>query len=232
MEAPLMRKAIWATVVLVAAYVVISSLFHYVLFPEPGPDPSDLPRSGTTIVNEGIRSTFVYRQTPIETGGRVFEWDSIVEPGGGPIDLPHRHPHLREIFRVIDGDIRFVINGEEHVVKAGEEIVAEPESVHAFQNVSAKPVHMVTRFESAEEGPWDDLARRGLLIDSQFVQLQRVGGIGRVSILQMIVFGSRFKQGYAPAIPTWIQDLISFLVAPTARLFGFHAYYPPRKPPG
>jgi len=227
-----MRKTISAAIVFVVAYVVISSLFHYVLFPEPGPVPSDLPRSGTTIVNEGIRSTFVYRQTSIETAGRLFEWDSLVEPGGGPIALPHRHPHLLEIFRVVDGDIRFVIDGEERVVKAGEELVAPPGSVHAFQNVSGRPVHIVSRFEPAEQGPWDDLARRGLLIDSQFVQLQRVGGIGHVSILQLVVFGSRFKQGYAPTIPTSIQDLISFLVAPTARLFGFHAYYPPPKPRG
>lgn len=225
-----MRKTLWAAILLVAAYAVIGSLFHYVLFPEPGPDPSDLPRRGTTIVNEGIRSTFVYRQTSIETAGRLFEWDSLVEPGGGPIDLPHRHPHLRETFRVIDGEMRFVINGEARVVKAGEDIVAPPGSVHAFQNVSAKPVHMVSRFEPAEEGPWDDLAQRGLLIDSQFVQLQRVGGIGRVSLLQMMVFGSRFHQGYAPAIPTSVQEVTSFLVAPTARLFGLHAYYPPQTP--
>jgi mannose-6-phosphate isomerase-like protein (cupin superfamily) len=227
-----MRKTISAAIVLVVAYVVISSLFHYVLFPEPGPGPSDLPRSGTTIVNEGIRSTFVYRQTSIETAGRLFEWDSRVEPGGGPIAFPHRHPHLREIFRPIDGDIRFLIDGEQRVVKPGEELVVPPGSVHTFQNASAKPVHIVTRFEPAEEGPWDDLARRGLLIDSQFVQLQRAGGLGRVSIVQLIVFGSRFKQGYAGATPTVLQDLVSFLVAPTARLFGLHAYYPPQKPPG
>src|SRR5215831_6875218 len=67
-------KRILAALALVAGYVVISSLCHYVFFPEPGPDPSDLPRRGTTVVNAGIRSTFVYRQTSIETAGRLFEW--------------------------------------------------------------------------------------------------------------------------------------------------------------
>jgi hypothetical protein len=75
-----------------------------VLFPEPGLDPSDLPRRGTTVVNEGIHSKFVYRQTSIETDGRVFEWDNYVAPGGGPINIPHLHPHMREIFRVVDGE--------------------------------------------------------------------------------------------------------------------------------
>ena len=59
--------------------------------------------------------SFVYRETFIETAGRKFEWHNFVEPGGGPIDTPHVHLHNRETFRVIDGEIRFVIDGEEHV---------------------------------------------------------------------------------------------------------------------
>jgi len=117
------------------AYLGISSLLHYVLFPEPGPDPSDLPRSGTTVVNEGISSKFVFRRTSIETGGLFFEWDNFVEPGGGPIDFPHLHPHMREIFRVVDGEIRFLVDGEEHVVGAGSEMVAPTArlfGVHAY----------------------------------------------------------------------------------------------------
>ena len=214
---------------LLAGYVAVGSLLHYVVFPEPGPDVSDLPRAGTTVLNEGIRSRFVYRTTSIETDGQLFEWDNIVDAGGGPIDLPHVHPHMREIFRVVDGEMRFVIDGEAHVVGPGEEIVAQPGSTHAFQNVSSKPVHMVSRFEPAEVGPWTQLAHEGLLPDSTFVQLERAGGLGRVSSLQMIVFESRYKQGYAPGVPPWVQDVVSFLVAPTARLFGLHAYYPPRK---
>jgi hypothetical protein len=35
-------KRILAALALVAGYVVISSLCHYVLFPEPSPDPSFL----------------------------------------------------------------------------------------------------------------------------------------------------------------------------------------------
>jgi len=227
-----MKSKLWGTFFLVAGYVAISALVHYVVFPEPDPDPSDLPRRGTTVENEGIHSKFVYRQTSIETAGQRFEWDNFVDPDGGPIKIPHVHPHMREIFRVIDGEMRFVVNGEDRIVKAGEEIVAPPGAEHAFHNVSGKPVYMVSRFEPAEDGPWEDLARRGLLVDSEFVQFERAGGLGRVSTLQTMVFGSRFKQGYAPGLPTWIQDAVSFVVAPTARLFGFHSYYPPRKLPG
>lgn len=222
-----MKKKLRATLMLIVGYLAVSSLCHYVLFPEPGPDFSDLPRRGTTVGNGEINSKFVYRETSIESAGQRFEWDNFVEPGGGPIDIPHVHPHMREIFHVIDGEMQFRVNGEDRLVKAGEEIVAQPGAAHAFHNASGKPVYMVSRFEPAEDGPWEDLARRGLLVDSEFVQFERAGGLGRLSALQMMVFGSRFKQGYAPGIPTWMQDAAAFLVAPTARLFGVHSYYPP-----
>lgn len=227
-----MKSKLQGVFSLVVGYVAVGSVLHYVVFPEPGPDPSDLPRRGTTVENRGIHSKFVYRETSIETAGQRFEWENFVEPDGGPINIPHVHPHMREIFRVIDGEMLFVVDGEERTIKAGEEIVAPPGAEHAFHNVSGKPVYMISRFEPAEDGPWEELARKGLLVDSEFVQLERAGGLGRVSTLQMMVFGSRFKQAYAPRLPTWIQDVVSFLVAPTARLMGFHSYYPPRNLPG
>ena len=225
-----MTKRIGIVISLVVSYVLVSSVLHYLVFPEPVPDSSDLPRSGTIVANPAIQSKFVYRETFVETAGREFEWDNFIEPGGGPIDIPHVHPHNREIFRVIDGEIRFVIDGEDHVVRAGEEIVAEPGSVHAFQNSSGRPAYMISRFEPAEDGPWEELAREGLLLDSQFVQIGRVGGMGSASPLQMMVFGSRFKTvGNLAGPPIWLQKVAAFLVAPTARLFGVHAYYPPRQ---
>ena len=223
-----MKQTLCATLLAVVAYVIVSSLLHYAIFPEPGPEFSDLPLRGTTIANRGIRSRFVYRQTSIETSGQIFQWDNFVDPGGGPINTPHVHPHLREIFEVVDGEMRFVINGQELLIKGGEQITAEPGDVHAFQNASLEPVHMVSRFEPSEAGPWEELARAGLLMDSQFVQFERSGGIGGVSKLQRIVFGSRFKQLYLAGSPIWVQQAVSFLVAPTARIFGYHAYYPPR----
>jgi mannose-6-phosphate isomerase-like protein (cupin superfamily) len=223
-------KRVAIAISLLLAYVFISSVLHFVVFPEPKPDASDLPRSGTVVENPAIRSKFVYRETFIETAGRTFEWDNFVEPLGGPIDIPHVHPHNREVFQVVDGEIRFVIDGEEHVAGAGAELIAEAGSVHAFQNSSDRPAYMISRFEAAEDGPWDDLARHGLLLDSQFVQVGRVGGMGGASPVQMIVFSGRFKGvGYLAGPPIWVQKATAFLIAPTARLFGVHAYYPPRE---
>jgi len=172
------RKKIKLPLFLIVAYLAISCIFNYLIFPEPLADPSDLPRSGAVLVNEGIRSKFVYRRTSIETAGQLFEWDNFVDPGGGPGEIPHVHPHMREVFQVVDGELQFVIDGRERIAKAGETVVAEPGTVHAFRNVSGRPAHMISQFEPAEDGPWERLAEEGLLPDSTFVQIDRAGGLG------------------------------------------------------
>jgi len=228
-----MAKRLVVGISLVIAYVLVSSVLHYWIFPEPIPEASDLPRAGTIVTNPAIRSKFVYRETFIETAGRTFEWDNFVQPGGGPIDIPHVHSQDREVFRIVDGEIRFIVDGEEHLARAGEEIVAEPGSAHAFQNTSDSPAYMISRFEPTEDGPWEELARAGLLLDSQFVQIGRVGGMGGASTIQMMVFTSRFTTvGNLAGPPIWLQKAAAFLVAPTARLFGIRAYYPPPKSVG
>ena len=220
-----MKRARLALIV-VASYVGASSLLHYVVFPEPYADASDLPRSGTTLTNDHIQSRFVLRQTALETGGQALEVDNFISPGGGPIAFPHVHPRMRETFTVVEGEVRFVVDGEARSVRAGSEIVVEPGKVHGFQNASDQPAHMIARLEAAQDGPWMERAEHGLLPDSGFVQMDRAGGIGGVSPAQMIVFANRYKDVYPPAVPRWLVDVLSFLVAPTARLFGLRVYYP------
>jgi mannose-6-phosphate isomerase-like protein (cupin superfamily) len=230
-----MRRGLWVAAIVIVAYVGLSSLLHYVVVPEPGPDLSDLPRAGTTIVNERISSRFVFRQTTIETDGRLFEWDNFVEPGGGPIDLPHLHPHMREVFHVVGGEIRFVIEGEERIVGAGSEIAAEPGSVHTFQNVSDQPAYMISRFEAAGDEPWAELARKGLLPDMGFVQAARAGGLGRIGPIQGLVGLSIHKQSYPdPRFHCASSRFLLPLTTNGPRVAAGYAYLrdvPPNKPP-
>jgi hypothetical protein len=64
---------------------------------------------------------------------------------------------------------------------AGSAVVARAGSVHAFHNVSGCPAYMILRVEPAGEGPWEDLAKNGLLPDNSFVQIRRAGGMGNLS---------------------------------------------------
>ena len=222
------RRRLWLTLGLPVVYVAGTALAHYLLFPEGPSGSSDLPRQGVTVVNKGIRSRFVYRRTAVETAGRVFEWDNYVDPGGGPMDIPHVHPDTRETFEVVEGEIEFVVDGRLQVVHAGAKVVAAPGQTHAFRNASGRPAHLISRIEAAGNQPWAALAEKGLLLDSAYIQFDRAGGLGSLSTLQGLVFLSRFTTiGYRSNAPIWVQKALAFFVAPTARLFGIHSYYPP-----
>jgi uncharacterized cupin superfamily protein len=221
------KKALGISLVAILSYIGISSLLHYVLFPVPGPDASDLPRRGVEVINKTISSRFVYRQTFVETEGRFFELDNYVQPGGGPIAVPHVHPHMRERFKVVDGEITFLVDGSEQVVRAGSDIVVEPGSVHAFHNASDDPAYMIASLEAADDRNWEELADRGALPDTMFVVARRAFDRGNSPPLWAVASMSRYKQVYFPGLPVWVQDTVAFLVAPTARLFGVQAYYPP-----
>lgn len=67
-----------------------------------------------------------------ETGGRIAVFKEIVDSGIGP--PRHTHRKQLEIFHIIEGQIRFEVDGESFVRSAGETAVVPPGTVHAFKN--------------------------------------------------------------------------------------------------
>ncbi len=67
-----MWRALLIVVGFLVAYVGVTSLLHFVVFPEPTPPPEDRPRSGTEVHLPG-GWTFVYRQTALESADAIFE---------------------------------------------------------------------------------------------------------------------------------------------------------------
>ena len=55
---------------------------------------------------------------------------------------PHSHPRQTETFRITEGRMRAVVDGEEREIGAGETLVVSPGQVHTFSNPD--PVHPVT----------------------------------------------------------------------------------------
>ncbi|WP_188455710.1 cupin domain-containing protein [Virgibacillus oceani] len=54
----------------------------------------------------------------------------------GAINGPHSHPILKETFRIMEGRMRFIVDGQEITLSEGEEITVHPEQVHQFWNIS------------------------------------------------------------------------------------------------
>ena len=57
---------------------------------------------------------------------------------------PPRHDHpWDEAYYVVDGKVRFSIDGRDELVSAGEFVYAPGGTVHAFQGASSKPARMI-----------------------------------------------------------------------------------------
>jgi hypothetical protein len=108
-------------------------------------------------------------------------------------------------------------DGTAQDVSAGQEVVAAPGVAHSYLNVSSEPAHLIGIFTPATN------------MDSYFVQMDRAGGIGQVSVTQMFAFMTRYDHTYLAGVPRWVPRSLAFVISPTARLFGVKSYYPPSK---
>jgi mannose-6-phosphate isomerase-like protein (cupin superfamily) len=76
------------------------------------------------------------------TGGKFVAFEGITQPGNGP--PLHRHGREDEFFFIIEGTMKFIVDGKETVVTAGSAVYAPRGSVHTFANVGPAPSRMVT----------------------------------------------------------------------------------------
>ncbi len=83
-----------------------------------------------------------------ETGGSVAVFEEIVPPGTGP--PRHTHRNQLEIFHVIEGNIRFEVNGESFERGSGAAAVIPMGAVHAFRNIGTS--NAVIHFELLPAG--------------------------------------------------------------------------------
>jgi quercetin dioxygenase-like cupin family protein len=71
------------------------------------------------------------------SGGSVFQFESTVSAGEGP--PLHRHEREDELFYVLEGESRFVLDGQEFAAAPGAFVCAPRGSVHTFQNTGSRP---------------------------------------------------------------------------------------------
>jgi quercetin dioxygenase-like cupin family protein len=71
--------------------------------------------------------------------GDVLTVEAWVDPGGGV--TPHVHPAMEEHFKVLDGEIEFLVGRRWQRL---DEVLVPAGTRHAYRNVSAAPAHMTT----------------------------------------------------------------------------------------
>ena len=83
-----------------------------------------------------------------ETDGKMAVFEEIVPPGTGP--PRHTHRSQLEVFHIIEGSIRFEVNGKLFERGTGAAAAVPAGAVHAFRNIGTTPA--VIHFEMLPAG--------------------------------------------------------------------------------
>jgi quercetin dioxygenase-like cupin family protein len=82
-----------------------------------------------------------------QSGGALLVIENVIAPGDGPPE--HTHAHEAEWWHVVEGDLRFKLDGELSVAPAGSFVYVPPGVPHAFQNTGEGPARILVSFSPA-----------------------------------------------------------------------------------
>lgn len=176
-------------------------------------------RAGEVIENPVTGERVVFRQTALDTGGELLQFDHYLKVNGiGPNE--HFHPRQHERFQVVSGTMGVRIDGREHVVCAAEEITIPPGARHTWWNAGEEAeLHQITEFRPALKFE---------VFMSTLCALGREEHTykGFPAAAQFAVLVVECKDNvYLARYPLPLQKVVYRLLMPAARLLGYHARY-------
>ena len=203
------RKVAGALAAAAVLYLGLGALLHYVVFPEEEPPEWAYPRPGFAFETPtGERIQLI--RGAIETGGEFREVHLDIAPGGHAAQA-HIHLHLEERFEVLSGSLTALVGDEEKAFSAGESLVVPPGTPHQPFNRGDVEMRSIARVTPP--------SKNGVLFG------QMSGLDFKLTFLQMMLFVQAYDV-YPVSPPPAVVRVISFLLAPTARLVGYRSFYP------
>jgi quercetin dioxygenase-like cupin family protein len=170
---------------------------------------------GDTLDNGNVRLTF--RRTTAESSGEVVEVEAIYRPASTARPR-HFHPNQVERFTIVDGVLRFEVDGTTRDYKTGESVIVPAGAVHAAFNPLPTPTRVIweTRPALQTERLFETI--NGLLRN------KRIGPNGRPDLLRAAIFATQFKDTFVIAKPPPIvQSCVFGILAPIATVLGVKA---------
>jgi mannose-6-phosphate isomerase-like protein (cupin superfamily) len=161
--------------------------------------------AGITLDNGDVLLKFV--QTAAETSGEAHIQEARYQPGSRPPPY-HRHPHQDERFKVLEGSLRFVLNGIERTVTAGEVLDIPRGTLHLAHNPQAVPAIAL----------WE--TRPALRTADFFVAMNKaMKGRSRPRLVDAAAILTEFKNEFQLAKPhPLIQNIVFGCLAPFGRI--------------
>jgi mannose-6-phosphate isomerase-like protein (cupin superfamily) len=156
-------------------------------------------------------------------------YDARVElPPGASGPPEHVHPTVEERFTVVEGPVRFRVDGRERTLPAGETVWVSPGTAHTFANPVGGPretgdptgaVLGVTTVPESERlaatvATLFGLAREG-----------RTDDRGRPGLLQGAVMAEAVPETRLAGVPAGLQRALGATLGPVGRALGYEATY-------
>lgn len=197
-------------------YFLAGAILHHWVFPELSPDLKSLPLGGEEIVNRFSGERLIFIMTGVETGGEYTENEIHLQPGGA-VPKAHIHLHGDETFSVLSGTLTLVENGNEIVLGPGAVHTIRKGTPHQPFNRGTEPVVARVRITPAGRADLMLAQVHGFLTERRRSEAEW--------FLQAMLY-SVYYDTFLASPPVWVQKTLSFLISPTARLFGYRSWYP------
>lgn len=170
-------------------------------------------------VYEHPNERLVVRLGTAESNGRELIVDVYV-PGNAPGIPMHLHPRMEESITVIRGLVEVLLAGERKVLGPGDRVRVLPNTAHSWRPLGGNVcIRGVVRPGDRFEDMW-----------RQFMGLSQDGKLGprgdHLPFLQAMAMTREFPDVMALAgPPVWLQQAMAAVLAPIARLRGYHGKY-------
>jgi quercetin dioxygenase-like cupin family protein len=171
--------------------------------------------AGEQIDNPTTGQRLVFLTTARDSHGEVCRAEGIFPPGGFA-GVEHIHPRQDEHFEVLAGRATFQVDGQRHVLGAGETIDVPAGTRHTFANADQDEMRVVFEFR-----PGLPSTERFYELYFGFAQQGRVNAKAMPGLLDIAtVWKETSEHAVLARPPAWLQHALFRMLAPIARKIG------------
>lgn len=171
--------------------------------------------AGDIIHNPMTGQRLLFLATAHDTNGELFRAEGVFPPGGFA-GVEHIHPHQHEHFEVLAGLAAFDVDGQRHVLGAGQRIDVPAGTKHTFANAGEEEMRVMAEFRPGLES-----TDRFYELYFGFAQQGRVNAKGMPGLLDIAtVWPLTSEHAVLAKPPAWVQHALFRALAPIARLAG------------